>query len=592
MKTLGQFFLCLFFALTTTHEGFSQTEYKKPAWLLLHEAAPYSIIISEIMADPSPTVGLPDAEYLELYNRGESTVSLEGYTLTFGNKQKTLSGLSMEPGEFVIVCDADDEHKFTPVAQTLPVQHMPAILNSGQVITLKSSSGQVIHTVEFTREWFSSAGKAEGGWSLEMIDRDNPCGRADNWSESVDPRGGTPGAVNSVNGKNPDCQRPKLYRATLETDSSVVLYFSESMDRVSVTDPFSYYANQGLLHPCRTDPVEPAFSTVRLLFPAPAIPGLVYTVTALNTLTDCVGNTLDANAGADFSIPQKADSFDVVFNEILFDTPAGVSEFIELCNRSEKVIDLSSFSLALCNLVTDSLRKITSLNNNSFILFPQHFVVITRDKTHLPDPHNRLDLSTVIEQPALFTLPDKEGEIALINRDLQVIDRLYYNRAMQSAFLPASEGISLERIYTDQPTNDADNWYSAAYAEGFATPGFENSQKLSPLTDHGNITVNPAVFSPDGDGNDDMAFLIVIPGDMGFIGNIAIYDLQGSKIKTLCANMLLGSETVFSWDGTCNDQSEAPIGIYLIYIEMFNQQGIVKKYRKVVTLARRLLLIN
>ena len=37
-----------------------------------------------------------------------------------------------------------------------------------------------------------------------------------------------------------------------------------------------------------------------------------------------------------------------------------------------------------------------------------------------------------------------------------------------------------------------------------------------------------------------------------------------------------------------NDNKEAPIGIYLIYIEIFNQKGVVKKYRKVVTLARSL----
>jgi hypothetical protein len=39
------------------------------------------IIISEIMADPTPTVQLPSAEYIELYNRLPATVILRGWKL-------------------------------------------------------------------------------------------------------------------------------------------------------------------------------------------------------------------------------------------------------------------------------------------------------------------------------------------------------------------------------------------------------------------------------------------------------------------------------------------------------------------------------
>ena len=160
---------------------------------------------------------------------------------------------------------------------------------------------------------------------------------------------------------------------------------------------------------------------------------------------------------------------------------------------------------------------------------------------------------------------------------------------MHSIFIKEKEGISLERIDADQPTNEFDNWYSAAFDMGYSTPGYKNSQEFSASTGNENIRVSPAVFSPDGDGIDDQAFLTVLPGGYGFIGNIEIYDLQGRKIKTMCSNMLLGTETILSWDGKGNDGKEMPFGIYLIYIEIFNQQGVVKNYRKVVTLARRLI---
>ncbi len=55
------------------------------------EAGIYSLVISEIMADPHPVVALPDAEYLEIYNRGPSPVSLAGYRLLFGDKLRILT---------------------------------------------------------------------------------------------------------------------------------------------------------------------------------------------------------------------------------------------------------------------------------------------------------------------------------------------------------------------------------------------------------------------------------------------------------------------------------------------------------------------
>jgi hypothetical protein len=222
------------------------------------------------------------------------------------------------------------------------------------------------------------------------------------------------------------------------------------------------------------------------------------------------------------------------------------------------------------------------------LLFPEQYAVFTRLASHLPDQYKRLDLSSVIELPSLFTFPDQEGKIAILSNKYQIMDMLYYNPSMHSIFIKDKEGISLERINADLPTNEFDNWYSAAFDRGYATPGYKNSQEFSTSSQSESITVTPPVFSPDGDGTDDQVVLTLLPGGSGFIGNIEIYDLQGRIIRTMCSNRLLGTETILSWDGLCNDRKEAPIGIYLIYIEIFNQQGIVKKYRKVVTLRRRL----
>jgi hypothetical protein len=588
MKALGGIFLIPCLTFTSFCRAQSITNPGGKNLSSPDEAGTYSLVISEIMADPHPPVALPDAEYIEIFNRGPSSVSLDGYNLIFGDNPAILRGL-LGPGEYMIVCDEDDEPVFESKRKTLAVRNMPAIVNTGATLVLQSPSGNVIHSVSYTDKWYRSTDKAGGGWSLEMIDPDNPCGHAGNWCESKDPSGGTPGYINSVNAGNPDDQKPELLRASLNPDSSVVLYFSEDMDSVSLMDPFNYYASEGLLHPAEADPTGPAFSTVSLFFRGSLNSALTYSVTVLNRLKDCAGNSLQNNASADFGIPQAADSFDIVINELLFDTPQGMSEFIELFNRSEKVIDLNGFSIASIHVKTDSVARKTSLREIPFLLFPEQYVVFTRRSDLLPDEDNRLDLSSVIELPTLFTFPDKEGIIAILNNKNQVLDRLYYNPSMHSVFIKEREGISLERINPNMPTAELNNWYSASFEKEYSTPGYKNSQEISSVTASESITVSPAVFSPDGDGTDDQVFLTIIPGSPGFIGNVSIYDLQGRLINTTCSNELLGTETILSWNGKCNDNKDAPIGIYLIYIEIFNQKGTVKKYRKVVTLAGRVL---
>lgn len=590
MKTLGVIFLIPCLTLTGVCKG-------------QEEAGTYSLVISEIMADPHPVVALPDAEYLEIYNRGPSPVSLAGYRLLFGDKSKILTsrlgwdgydpdGVVVEPGGYVIICDVEDTSAFESFGTVLHVNHMPAIVNTGTTLILESPSGKIIHSVSFAESWYRSADKANGGWSLEMIDPENPCGYSENWTESKDPAGGTPGDINSVNAENPDIEKPELLRASLNPDSSVMLWFSEGMDSASLMDPLNYYGTRGLFHPAKADPVEPAFSKVNLFFRGTLNNTLTYSVTVLNSLKDCAGNSLKNNAQADFAIPQPADSFDVVINELLFDTPPGMSEFIELFNRSEKVIDLAGFSIASCNVNTDSVIRRIFFKETSFLLFPEQYAVLTRRADRLPDMKNLLDFSNVMEQPSLFALPDKEGRIALFDAKDQIIDQFYYNPSMHSVFIKAEEGISLERIYADRPTNEPDNWYSAAFEKGYSTPGYENSQGISMSDENEHISVSPALFSPDGDGSDDQAYITLLPGDPGFIGNVEIYDLQGRKVRTICSAMLLGTETILTWDGKCNNSQQAPIGIYLINIEMYNLLGIVKKYRKVVTLARKLVMIN
>jgi len=166
-----------------------------------------------------------------------------------------------------------------------------------------------------------------------------------------------------------------------------------------------------------------------------------------------------------------------------------------------------------------------------------------------------------------------------------VLDDFSYNEDMHFSLLVTTEGVSLERISVDQPTNEDSNWHSAAQTVGFATPGYKNSQFLdkSDLTEE--ITVSPEIFSPDNDGKDDLLEISYKFGQPGFVATITIFDAKGRTACKLVQNELLGSSGSFMWDGTEDNGQLALKGVYLVYIQVFNLNGNLKEYKKTCVLA-------
>ena len=65
----------------------------------------YDVVISEFMADPSPPVGLPGTEWVELHNRSGQPVNLQGWRLgDAGSQSGPMPFYTLYPGRQVIVC--------------------------------------------------------------------------------------------------------------------------------------------------------------------------------------------------------------------------------------------------------------------------------------------------------------------------------------------------------------------------------------------------------------------------------------------------------------------------------------------------------
>ena len=67
-----------------------------------------------------------------------------------------------------------------------------------------------------------------------------------------------------------------------------------------------------------------------------------------------------------------------------------------------------------------------------------------------------------------------------------------------------------------------------------------------------------------------------------------MYDKLGRVINRLLENELLSSEGVVTWDGVMLSGEKAPIGIYLLYFEVFDLNGNVQVEKKTVTLKAKI----
>src|SRR5690606_19455813 len=114
-------------------------------------------------------------------------------------------------------------------------------------------------------------------------------------------------------------------------------------------------------------------STVKLELPIAIESGILYTI-ILSAIEDLSGNALQ-NVASTFEliVPEAASPGDIVINEVLYDPPVGGSEFVELYNRSEKIIDLNGMWIGRALGSSDEVLVSTA----QWLLRPSEFVVLT-----------------------------------------------------------------------------------------------------------------------------------------------------------------------------------------------------------------------
>jgi len=548
--------------------------------------ARYDIVIDELLADPSPAIGLPNAEFIELKNISSAAYDLHGWKISNHSSAAIIkTNFILQPDSFLLICSSSAVAAYSTFGSTIGIPGFPSLDNNEDIISLQSPEGITIHAVAYDKSSYQNEIKSSGGWSLEMIDTKNPCNNYNNWKASADSRGGTPGKINSVDGINKDQQSPSLLRTYAADSTTIIAVFDEPLDSNSASLAANYLVDQGIGIPIAANAIRPLFNEVQLNFPAKLKAKTVYQL-IVNNVTDCSGNGIGTKSTAKTGLPDVADTMDIVVNEILFNPQTTGYDYVELYNRSNKIIDMKQL-YAANRTATGTINNTVQMSPLSLLFFPGEYFVITENSHSVNQNYLVKDPDKILELSSLPSLPDDHGNILLLNHLGNIVDALEYDHKWHFGLIDNEEGVALERIDYNQPTQKESNWTSASSTSGFGTPAYQNSQFKTSQQVQGGITINPKIFSPDNDGYEDYCFIQYQAPDPGYVANITIFDAAGRPVRYLANNAILGLSGNFRWDGLDDHQKKLPIGIYVILTEIFNLNGYTKKFKNVVTLGRR-----
>lgn len=302
---------------------------------------------------------------------------------------------------------------------------------------------------------------------------------------------------------------------------------------------------------------------------------------SISNCRDMTGNTAN-DTTLYFALPDSVAPGDILFSEVLFNPSSGGSEYAEIYNRSDKIIDLSTLRFSTRKAADSSIYSSKKLVSSPMFIFPGEFKLITDDREGVCNYFDCQDPSAFILLNSMPSLRNEDGCIVLFrSEDSLVIDNFYYDVSMHSELLAnKGKGVSLERV--DWESN---HWVSSAGSVGYGTPGYENSSQAQ--------SVDVADFQPsefcfpyyDESHHFKLRYSL---DDYGYYATIRAYSISGYCVATVIDHLLLASNGEISWNGRDDNDRVLPTAPYILIFEAINEKGSVVREKWVVFVSSEL----
>ncbi len=238
---------------------------------------------------------------------------------------------------------------------------------------------------------------------------------------------------------------------------------------------------------------------------------------------------------------------DLIFNEVMFDSAADSEDYVEIYNKSDKILDLTGLKFTRKTATTTPTVHIPA----GTTIMPQSYLAFSVNPAQLREQFAVPETANIIAVNMGTFLLNSEATIWLTD-GTTTFDELTYSAKWHSALISESKGVALERINPNTATQDATNWHSAASNVHWGTPGYKNSQFNDgiPAKTGKRVWTEPENFTPDNDGVNDVTNIYFSTGDVGYFATVFIYDALGRKLCTLANNQLISPEGFIRWNGT------------------------------------------
>ncbi len=544
------------------------------AWSVPAAASPPDVVVSEVMFNPD---GDENArEYVEMYNRSGTAVSLEGFRIGDGTAFDLVTtvpggGWIVPPYGYAVVFDPDyftagAPYGTIPAGAVLFTVADEAIGSRG----LSNSSPETVAVVSAAGDTLSAVRydiSCPAGYSWERVipgGGDGP----DNFRPSR-AKDGTPGARNSA---TPPDENPSLGEGSIRFDPSVPV-MGKPMDIVvsfkngglaAVTGArvaLSLKPGKSLGEVIFEGAVEPGAWSETKRIAIPRMPGGRSVVEAVLIGDMDPAGAADDTARAAVDVPVAPGT--VILNEIMA-APSHGPEWVEIYNIADAPVSLLGWS------IHDGGGK----DSNAFgpaLVEAGGYAVIAGGEPDFSVPQ---DVVVV-----------RAGRFPSLNNDGDAVVLAGFDSAAQdsAAYKDAFSGVSLELVSPDL-RGGSGAWDRCVDPAG-STPGRANSI----LFDGGGsgtakgvaLKVTPNPF----DERTVVSFELPFP--LARV-RLDVYDRRGRKVATLRDGTDSGSKWETSWDGRSGGR-RLPAGAYILFLEALDRSsGATVTLRTPVVIARKL----
>ena len=526
------------------------------------------LIISEIMPDAEPVVGLDAVEYVEIYNTSDKFIVTNSLTVENMNSgtKSSIGNFAIKPKSFALITQGNFLASFGDSVQVFAGLSTNLLTNAGTTLRLKN--GHDILNYTYYSSNFHDTNKNEGGYSLERIALDNYCGESRIWKTTKSNIGGTPGYVNSQSLTMPDLIAPSVDFSILLDNETVRVGFSEFLHPNDLANSSFFIDGQKLEINLENSSPKQLELTSKNSFKAHT----PYLLTIEN-IADCHRNILSTYEQT-VKISQQVNFQGVVINELMFDPTDPNAEYLELHNQSNEIVNLKRWEVLKIN--ESGKQDIQLITINDYPLNPNQYLAIGKSKEALFDSYTRLKRENTLVFNSFNGFSNSGiNRLVLVSREGATIDDVQYSDENHHEQLRNTKGIALERIFAQDK-----NWVSASSTIGYATPGERNSQVIAQSSASQTLKIDNKLFTPNGDGDKDQCIIHFTLEQPNATATLTVYNTDGQLIKELVNNEIVGQKGYWIWNGS--NQSGFPVtpGVYVLYFEYHlssGQQNVLKE---------------